>query len=158
MWLEMNINIKNGKFTLVLKKERNKIKSSSDLADLLGLPKDLLTIGTYHGNCDFQTFKIYVYFIYICIFIAIKFRLAQHFYNGKPSTILNILPVRDNIFGTSVWIEYTNSLGKNLTTSTFNELSFKIKDSSGKDIDNHNMPVVLTFEIKKYFFYKLQLQ
>ena len=58
-WLEMNINEKSGEFTLVLKKERNKIKFSSDLVDLLGLPKDLLTLGTctYHGNFDLHSFN-----------------------------------------------------------------------------------------------------
>ena len=93
-------------------------------------------------NFDLQPLKI----MYIhCDQIS----TSENLYNGKPCTILNVLPMRDNKFGESVWIEYANPLQNNLTTSTFNELSFQIKDSSGKDIDNHNMPVILTFEIKE---------
>ena len=49
-------------------------------------------MGTYHGNFDFQTFKI----IYIhCDQIS----TCGNVYNGKPSAILNILPVPDKIVG-----------------------------------------------------------
>ena len=57
-------------------------------------------------------------------------------YNGRPCTILNVLHVRDKAFGENVWTEYASPLRKNRATGTFNELSFKIKDSTGKDVDN----------------------
>ena len=34
-------------------------------------------------------------------------------------------------------------------TGTLNELRFKIKDSSCKDINNHGLPVSITVEINK---------
>ena len=74
---------------------------------------------------------------------------SEHFYNGKPCSILNVLPIRDKKNCESSWIEYSNPLRKNLTTRTLNELSFKIKDSNGKDIDNHGLLVIITFEINQ---------
>ena len=51
------------------------------------------------------------------------------------------------MFGKNDWIEYSSPLQKkNLATGTFNELSFK--DSDGKDIDNHGLPIIMTIEIK----------
>ena len=47
------------------------------------------------------------------------------------------------MFGKNDWIEYSNPLQKNLTAGTF-----KIKDSDGKDVDNHGLPVIMTVEIK----------
>ena len=56
------------------------------------------------------------------------------------------------MFGENVWTdpEYSSALRKNLATGTLNKLSFKIKDSNGKDVpvDNHGLPVIMTIEIK----------
>ena len=75
---------------------------------------------TYIGKIDLQSFKIYIH----CDEIS----TTKKFYNGRPGTILNVLPIRDKAFGENVWTEYASPLRTNLATGTFNELSFKIKD------------------------------
>ena len=52
------------------------------------------------------------------------------------------------MFGKNDWIEYSSPLRKNLIAGTLNALSFKIKDSDGKDINNHGLPIIMTIEIK----------
>ena len=137
-WLEMSIDEKSGEFSLHIKHKKYKLQFSSELAKLLGLPSDLLSLGMHNGHFDLQPFKI----IYIhCDQIS----TSENIYNGNPCSILNVLPVRDKTFGESTWIEYSNPLRKNLTTSTFNKLSFKMKDLSGKYIDNHNLLVIFNF-------------
>ena len=76
---------------------------------------------------------------------------SENCYNGTPSTVLNVLPIRDKMFGKNDWIEYSSPLQKNLTTGTLNELNFKIKDSDGKDIDNHGLPIIMTIEINSNY-------
>ena len=71
-WVELSVNYKLGTLTLVLKKERKKMKLQPELADLLGLSSSLLGMGTYVVKIDLQSLKSY-------IFIAIKFPPAKIF-------------------------------------------------------------------------------
>ena len=71
-WLEMSIDEKSGDFSLHIKHKKYKFKFSSELANLLGLPSDLLSLGMHNGHFDLQPLKKK-------IFIAIKSRLANIF-------------------------------------------------------------------------------
>ena len=84
---------------------------------------------------------------YICIHCD-QISTSENLYNGRPCTILNVVPILDQMFGKNDWIEYSSPLQKNLATGTFDELTFKIKDSDGIDIDNHGLPIIMTIEIK----------
>ena len=48
-WTGLNINEKSVEFTLVIEKERNKIKFPPEIAKLLGLRNGLLSMGKYKG-------------------------------------------------------------------------------------------------------------
>ena len=58
-WVELSVNEKSGTITLLQKKERKKerkkITSSAGIANLLGLPSGLLSMGTYEGRIDLQS-------------------------------------------------------------------------------------------------------
>ena len=88
----MSVNDKSVNITFLLKKERNTIKLPPELANLLGLPSGLLDMGTYVGRIDLQYLKsIYIH----CDQIS----TSENIYNGRPFTILNVLPIRDKAFG-----------------------------------------------------------
>ena len=69
---------------------------------------------------------------------------SENLYNGKPSTFLNVFPIRNKMVGKNEWIEYSSPLRKNLIAGTLNELSFKIKDSDGKAMNNHGLPIIIS--------------
>ena len=51
------------------------------------------------------------------------------------------------MFGKNDWIEYSSPLQKNLIAGTLNEFSFKIKESDGKDVDNHGLLIIMMITI-----------
>ena len=92
------------------------------------------------GKVDFQPFKaIYLH----CHQIS----STGNFFNGKPTRLLNVIPLAENCYGTNTNIQYTAEVKKHLERTIINSLSFSILDSKGKRINNRGMPIIFTVEI-----------
>jgi hypothetical protein len=67
--------------------------------------------------------------------------------DGKPSQLLELIPLSSEAFGYSTTVQFPHPLYKQLQTGDINELNVKLF-ISGKKLDNHNHPIFLNFEIK----------
>ena len=124
-WLYIVFSRNNGKIEMEIP-EGKQIKLSRDIASILSLDHEWFGPGKFEAKIDFQPFKaIYLHYHQISS--------TGNFFNGKPTTLLSIIPLAKNCFGTN--IQYTTEVKK------------PILDSKGKRINNHGMPIVFTVEI-----------
>lgn len=138
-WLSISFSKNNGKIQFDIP-EGKEIKLSEDIAELLSLPRGWIGPGTVNGKVDLQHFKaIYLH----CHQIS----TTDNLFNGKPSTILDVIPLADNCFGSNTNIQYTAEIRKPLEHTIINELQFSIQDSKGRKINNRGLPVIFTLEI-----------
>ena len=138
-WLYIGIHKNNGKVEMEIP-EGKQLKLSADIADILSLDHGWVGPGSFEAKIDFQPFKaIYLH----CHQIS----STGNFFNGKPTTLLNIIPLTKNCFGTNTNIQYTAEVKKPLEKTIINSLSFSILDSKGNNINNHGMPIIFTVEI-----------
>ena len=138
-WLYIGFYRNNGKIKMEIP-EGKQIKLSGDIADALSLPYVWFGPGEFVSKVNFQPFKaIYLH----CHQIS----STGNFFNGKPSTLLNVIPLAENCFGTNTNIQYAAEIKKPLEKTIINSLSFSILDSKGKRINNHGLPIIFTIEI-----------
>ena len=136
----MDLNRKTGRVKISVV-EGQQLKLSGNLAGLLNMDLGWLS-GENMGRIDFQPFKaIYLH----CDQIS----ASDNFFNGKPSNLLEIIPVGDKPFGSSVHFDFSNKVnrGKHLIPGVISEFKFSIKDSTGRLINNHGLPFILTLEM-----------
>ena len=137
-WLYIGIHKNNGKVEMEIP-EGKQIKLSADIADILSVPHGWFS-GEVVGKVDFQPFKaIYLH----CHQIS----STGNFFNGKPTRLLNVIPLAENCYGTNTNIQYTAEVKKHLERTIINSLSFSILDSKGNRINNRGMPIIFTVEI-----------
>ena len=136
--ITMDLNRTAGRIKITAA-EGKTLKLSENLATLLNIDPSWLS-GEIFGKIDLQPFKaIYLH----CDQVS----ASENVFNGKPSTILEIIPVGDKAFGSSVHIELINASRKTLIPGIINEFKFSIQDSAGNSINNHSLPFILTLEV-----------
>ena len=71
---------------------------------------------------------------------------TNNLFNGKPSTILGVIPIAmDGKYGSSIFREY-EKIEKPLECNTINEFQFSLKDYKGNIINNHNLPIIISIQ------------
>ena len=68
--------------------------------------------------------------------------------DGAPSTILTDIGVKCPSYGEFHTVRIENPEYKPLQNGTINELTITLRDESGKVIDNHDLPVSVTLEVR----------
>jgi len=81
--------------------------------------------------------------------------------DGAPSTLLDCIPISTNRFGELVTLTRERPCFKLLRNGLINELSVRILDEKGVQIDNNNQSITVILEINKHVYtrraYCLQL-
>ena len=138
-WLKITVNKNNGRIMFEIP-DGKQIKLSADIADRFALQRDWFGPGEFVGRVDLQPFKaLYLH----CDQISSTANLL----NGKPSTILGVIPLQDNTYGSNINIQYTAEIRKPLKQTIINQLKFSILNYKGEKINNRGLPVILTLEI-----------
>ena len=69
--------------------------------------------------------------------------------DGKPSSLLAMVPARFSHYGDIISLHFDKPEFKQLSCGNVPELAVSVKDSRGKLVDNHDLPICCTLEIKE---------
>ena len=138
--LSLDVNKATGYVGIVVP-QGTEVNFGDNLRHLLGLDDEgWLTAGKYIGDrpVDFMPQKA----LYIHLD---QLSTTNNVMDGAPSTLLGIVPIGLDTFGTST---FSNPEFKQLKSGAISELTVHILDRKGTIVNNHNLPVVATLEIK----------
>ena len=69
--------------------------------------------------------------------------------DGAPSSLLELVGVECQVFGNTRTDVFEHPTFKCLQAGTIHELEIKIRDDTGKILDNHGLPISLVLEVRK---------
>ncbi len=69
--------------------------------------------------------------------------------DGKPSSLLAMVGARYSYYGDIISLHFDKPEFKQLSCGLISELDVNVKDSRGKLVDNHGLPICITLEIKE---------
>jgi len=69
--------------------------------------------------------------------------------DGAPSALLELVGVECQVFGDTHTDVFEHPKFKCLQAGTIHELEIKIRDDTGKILDNHGLPISLVLEVRK---------
>ena len=142
----LSVNKANGLITLLVEADRE-VLLTDGLLTLLGLDDGFggqwLDSGTYTGDrpVNFATTK------------ALHLHLEQldttgNVTDGAPSTLLATVGLGRHAFGDINTIRLAYPEFKCLRSGTVNELKLVVRGDDGKSLDNHGLPIYVTFELQ----------
>ena len=126
--IELDVHEVNGMVTLITNKD---LELSKEITDLLGFDKNKFEAGTHFTDrqLDFAIYKsLYVHLEQI--------NTSYNYLDGRPSTLLAVIPVENKEFGDIVTFRLENPEYKLLVNDTITELKVSLRDSSGNIINN----------------------
>lgn len=138
--LMLDVNKINGLIELIVP-ENIQIQINTDIREVLGLDdKGWLDTGTYTGDRA-------VNFLPKIMHVNLEeLSTTNNIVNGKPSQLLELVPLSSEAFGYSTTIQFPHAQYKRLQTGFIHELNVKLL-ISGKELDNNSQPIYLTLEI-----------
>lgn len=139
----LTVNESNAKISLNVA-DNFEIFISDGLLKLIGLDGlGWLNSGIYAGSkpIDFGGEKI------LNIHLD-KISTTGNLLNGAPSTLLTTIGLGSHSFGDVKTITFDNPAFKNLQNGLIHELKLSIKDINNNIINNNNLPIYITLEIK----------
>ena len=144
MGANIKINKANGKITLIIPPGEYLLISDS-IKSMLGLEsKDIYDEGTFVSEKPVNfvpTTSLYIHLEQI--------NTTENFINGRPSTLLGVLPIPAKAFGEAITINFQHPEFRNLEAGTISELKLQVRDDNNKTINNNNFPINILLEFIK---------
>lgn len=139
--LMLDVNKTNGLIELIVP-ENISIQIPQDVRNLIGLDDSgWLDEGIYSGDHA-------VNFLPKIMHVNLEeLSTTNNIVDGKPSQLLELVPLSSNEFGYSSTVQFPVAHYKRLQPGVISEFNFKLF-ISGKELDNHSQPIYLTLEIK----------
>jgi len=128
---------------------------SDGLLTLLGLDDGLggvwLDTGVYTGDhpINFAARQM------LCIHME-EINTAENIVDGAPSTLLTSIGLGCHAFGDISTVRVECPEYKRLRVGTVGELKVSIRDTSGKAISNHNLPIHITLTVSKHEYLRFR--
>ena len=143
--LSLDVNQENGVVSLTVPRSFA-IKMSPQILQLLGLGMKTETWigpGTYLGSNPINfalTSALFIHLDQLCT--------IHNMLDGAPSTLLGVVSLGCESFGENSTIYIPAPEFKRMSQEYLTELTVSVRDAKGCIIDNHNLPLSLTVEIK----------
>ena len=121
----------------------NEFRLSKGLREILGFDgkKRFAANETHNGikNVDLAIYKsLYIHLE--------QLNTSQNYLDGKPSTLLAVIPIENKDFGDIITVRFEHPEYKCLINDTISELTLEIRDENNKKIINH-LPTSCVLEI-----------
>ena len=137
--ITLSVNESNGIATLITSEELN---ISEGLTRMLGFNNRIFAVNeTHYGK------KAVDLAIYKSLYVHLEqLNTAYNYFNGKPSTVLSVIPVENKDFGDITTMRFEHPEYKRLMNDAISELTLEIRDENNKKIINH-LPINCVLEI-----------
>ena len=137
--ITLSVNESNGIATLITSEELN---ISEGLTRMLGFNNRIFAVNeTHYGK------KAVDFAIYKSLYVHLEqLNTAYNYFNGKPSTVLSVIPVENKDFGDIITARFEHPEYKRLMNDAISELTLEIRDENNKKIINH-LPINCVLEI-----------
>ena len=135
--ITLSANYTNGSVTIEIPPNKE-IELSSGISSLLGLKHRRLTAGKHTGHKMIAIAKTKELRVFLD-----QINTTNNFLDGKPSTLLGIVPVSNKPFGKVVSCRFEFPIFKKLINGCITELSVRITDQNNTVLDNHDLPIII---------------
>ena len=133
----LSVNYTNGFVTLEIPPNKE-IELSSGISSLLGLKHGRLTAGRHTGHKMIDIAKTKELHVFLD-----QINTTNNFLDGKPSTLLGIVPVSNKPFGKVIFCRFEFPIFKKLINGCITELSVRITDQNNTVLDCHDLPIII---------------
>jgi len=142
----LEVNKENGIITLTVA-EGHEILLSDGMLKFLGLDDGLggtwLDAGVYTGDHAINFTPLQMLWVYLE-----ELNTSKNYINGAPTTILTNIGLQLHTYGDINTSQINFPEYKRLRVDTVSELTISIRDSEGKIIDNHGLPIHVALIVK----------
>ena len=72
----------------------------------------------------------------------------ENFVDGTPSALIGVISIPDSAFGSEFTVSIAQPEYRRLQAGTISELKVRVCDEHGRTVDNHELPISVTLEVR----------